>query len=155
MKTGLTSSIVPNGKIKLNNNIEGNCKFIKIQKNREIKLKWFQIRLVHSILGTNIVLRKMGIEKDDKCTFCKQERDSLDHIFWKCVHADLFLKQLQDNINDVYGNAVSMNLSETFVVFGGDGNLKSDSVLILLCCLQISLFTNGKWKRKYHYIYTF
>ena len=71
----------------------------------------------------------MGIEKDDKCTFCKQERDSLDHIFWKCEHADLFWKQLQDNINDVCGNAaVSMNLSETFVMFKGDGNLKSDSV---------------------------
>ena len=111
----------------------------QIQKIPKIKLKWFQIRLVHIMVGTKIVLKIMGIEEDDKCTFCKQERDSLDHIFWKSEHADLFWKQLQDNVNDVSENALSM--CETFVMFGGDGNLKSDSVfdfiilLALLCVL--------------------
>ena len=91
--------------------MSGTVHLEKYHTKKEIKLKWFQIRLVHIIFDTTIVIKKMGIEKDDKCTFCKQERDSLDHIFWKCVLADLFWKQLQDNINDVCGNAVSMNLS--------------------------------------------
>ena len=95
-------------------------------------------------MGTNIVLKKIGIEKDDKCTFCKQERGSLDHIFLKCKHADLFWKQLQDNVNDVCGNAVSMNLSETFVMFGGDGNLKSDSDFDFI--ILLAKFFNYKWK---------
>ena len=31
------------------------------QEIQEMKLKWFQIRLLHRILATNIVLKEMGI----------------------------------------------------------------------------------------------
>jgi hypothetical protein len=66
--------------------------------------------------------------------FFKQERDSLYHIFFKCEHADLFWKQLQDNVNDVCENAVSMtmNLSKTFVMFGDDGNQSLIPVFLII-----------------------
>ena len=40
---------------KLNKDINWSTTFKKIQKTQETKLKWFQIRLVHRILGTNVV----------------------------------------------------------------------------------------------------
>ena len=35
-----------------------------MQQIKEIKLKWFQIRIVHRIIVTNVVLMHMGIEND-------------------------------------------------------------------------------------------
>ena len=68
----------------------------------------------------------------------------MDFFVQKCEHADLFWKQLQDNANDVCENAVSMNLSETFVMFGYDGNLKSDSVFDFI--ILLAKFFTYKWK---------
>ena len=51
-----------------------------MQQIQEIKLKWYQIRLVHRIIATNIVLMHMGIENDITCSFCRQDRDSINHI---------------------------------------------------------------------------
>ena len=57
-----------------------------MQQIKEIKLKWFQIRLVHRIIATNVVLMHMGIENDITCSFCQQERDSINHIYFGHVH---------------------------------------------------------------------
>ena len=39
------------------------------QKIQEIKLKYFQIRLLHRILATNNVLKEMGITQSVLCDF--------------------------------------------------------------------------------------
>ena len=52
----------------------------------DIKLKWLQIRTVHRILATNVVLMKMGIVNCSKCTFYEDDKDSIDHIFWQCSY---------------------------------------------------------------------
>ena len=52
----------------------------KIRK-KDIKLKWLQIRIVHRILATNVVFMKMGTVNCSKCTFCKDDKDNIDHIF--------------------------------------------------------------------------
>ena len=49
------------------------------QEIQEMKLKWFQIRLLHRILATNIVLKEMSITQSVLCDFCNLERDSLQH----------------------------------------------------------------------------
>ena len=67
---------------KLNKDINWCITFKKMQQIQEIKLKWFQIRLVHRIIATNVVLMHMGIENDITCSFCRQDRDSINHIFW-------------------------------------------------------------------------
>ena len=46
------------------------------QKIQEMKLKWFQIRLLRRILATDIVLIEMGIIQSVLCDFCNLERDS-------------------------------------------------------------------------------
>ena len=58
---------------KLNKDINWCITFKKMQQIQEIKLKWFQIRLVHRIIATNIVLMHTGIENDITCSFCRQD----------------------------------------------------------------------------------
>ena len=51
--------------------------FEDIARISDIKLKWYQLRLTHRIIGTNTVLEKMGVVKDNKCNFCQNQRDSI------------------------------------------------------------------------------
>ena len=46
--------------IKLGEGTDWKACFKKTKKIQEVKLKWFQIRLLHRILATNIVFKKRG-----------------------------------------------------------------------------------------------
>ena len=50
--------------------------FLKIHKIDDIKLKWLQMRIVHRLIATNVVMKKMGIINCEQCTFC-DEKDSI------------------------------------------------------------------------------
>ena len=52
-----------------------------MQQIQEIKLKWFQIRLVHRIIATNIVLMHMGIENDITALFVDKTETQLTIYF--------------------------------------------------------------------------
>ena len=95
----------------------------------DIKLKWLQIRTVHRILATNVVLMKMGIVNCSKCTFCEDNKDSIDHIFWECHCIKRFwqiletLSKLNAKCNITFQAGITSNL----VLFG----LDSDNSVIL------------------------
>ena len=76
--------------IKLGEGTDWKACFKKTKKIQEVKLKWFQIRLLHRILTTNIVLKEMGIAQDVLCNFSNLERDSIQHCMWRCQHVKLF-----------------------------------------------------------------
>ena len=40
----------------------------------------------------------MGIENDINCSFCRRERDSINHIFWRCVYVKSFWEQFQTTL---------------------------------------------------------
>ena len=60
------------------------------------KLIIFQFKLLHRRLVTNNFLNKIGITPDDLCTFCRDERESLIHLFWSCRETNVFWKNFQD-----------------------------------------------------------
>ena len=60
------------------------------------KLKNFQFKLLHRRLATNDFLNKIGIRPDDLCSFCRDERESLIHLFWSCRKTNSFWKNFQD-----------------------------------------------------------
>ena len=124
---------------KLNKDINWCITFKKMQQIQEIKLKWFQIRLVHRIIAINVVLMHMGIENDITCSFCRQDRDSINHIFWSCTYVRSFLEQFQIVLNAGRSNATSVTLNENIVLFGHDIHFKSDNIFDLII-LQAKFF---------------
>ena len=50
----------------------------------EVKLKWFQIFLVHRILTTNVTLKRMEVTNDEKCTLCNAHNENNPHLFCRC-----------------------------------------------------------------------
>ena len=78
--------------------INWNTSFKKKKKKiREIKLKWYQIRLVQCILVKNVVLAHMGVEKDVTCSFCGKERDAIEHIFLEMRTCKTILGTIADS----------------------------------------------------------
>ena len=43
------------------------------------------MRILHTIIATNIVLKEMGVAADIQCNFCKDEKDRMEHIIWTFV----------------------------------------------------------------------
>ena len=129
-------------KAKLNKDINWCITFKKMQQIQEIKLKRFQIRLVHKIIATSVVLMHMGIENDITCSFCRHDRDSINHMFWSCTYVRSFWEQFQTVLNAGCSNATSVTLNENIVLFGHDIHFISNQItsLIWLFCKQSSLF---------------
>jgi hypothetical protein len=57
-------------------------------------LQWLQYRIVHRILGTNSFLHKIKYIDSPACTFCQNECETIEHIFWECKYVNSFLKDL-------------------------------------------------------------
>ena len=58
-------------------------------------LKAFQYKVLNSIIFTNKKLCKIGYIRDDKCSLCKTESESLYHILFECRHTKQFWKEFQ------------------------------------------------------------
>ena len=75
-----------NWEYKLRTAIDWHKVLKKTKKIKEIKLKWFQLRICFRILVTNKILKEMGIAQNDECNFCKSEKDAIDHYLWDSAY---------------------------------------------------------------------
>ncbi len=63
-----------------------NC-FSKLYASTSMtKLRSFQFRLLHRIIGINTKLYKWGITDSDKCSFCNENEETFVHLFYNCNH---------------------------------------------------------------------
>ena len=44
----------------------------------------FQFKFLHRIIPTNTYLYKVNIKDNERCSFCKNEPKSLEHLFFDC-----------------------------------------------------------------------
>ena len=114
---------------KVNYDINWKECFRKVQKIQEISLKWFQLKIIHRIVATNIVLKEIGVVNDILCTFCKNSRDSIEHMFWRCDISQRFWTAVQALINETCTAACNVMFTECLILFGTQENFKSDTVL--------------------------
>ena len=61
--------------------------FLTISKKvtKESRLRELHWKIVHNIYPTNILLFRMGIANSNKCTYCQQEIDFIEHFFFECT----------------------------------------------------------------------
>ena len=61
-----------------------------------IKMRWFQFRINHFILGTNKLLFKIGKCDSQLCTFCDSDIETIIHVLWECDVVQNFIKSISD-----------------------------------------------------------
>ena len=101
----------------------------QINDIKEIKLKWFQIRLCHNILVNNIILKKMGVTSSDMCNFCRNEKDSVQHYLWQCTFSQYFWDELEKTLTEKCTHCSQLKLNSELVLFGNDSKTKTDTTL--------------------------
>ena len=106
--------------------------FHLVHKIQEVKMKWFQLRIIHRCLGTNVILKQMRITTNDKCNFCDQEKDSIEHFIWECVYVKQFWDELNNLINDKCIHAINLKFSGCLVILGNDKAVEIDDVLYFI-----------------------
>ena len=92
---------------------------IPFKCSRSTDIQWFQYRILHHILGTNVMLRKIGYIENDKCTFCGIHPENIPHIFFDCNIVHDFWEAingwLRNNVNK------SIPLEKEIILFGMQG----------------------------------
>ena len=112
---------------KLQCNIDWNAIFSLVHQISEIKLKWFQTRIIHRILGTNICLKNMNLRLDDHCSFCNRYRENISHIFVDCDVVKDFLDQFKTLL--MQADIVSNNFSfEPLLLLFGYSTVNKDEM---------------------------
>jgi hypothetical protein len=124
-----------NWELKLGKRIDWDKVFKITNKISEVRLKWFQMKINYRIMVNNVMLKEMGVLSSDKCSFCKQSRDSVYHYLWDCDHTRNFWNNFERHLKNVCRHCDPLNLSDSLILFGCDNNVRTDTVFdfIVLC----------------------
>ncbi len=78
----------------------------------EVKLQWFQYRIIHRILGTNSLLHKIGIAESPLCSLCTQKPETILHLFWECPIVSCLISEITIWFSDLYGTEIEITASD-------------------------------------------
>ena len=117
---------------KLKSNISWNTVFIKVQKIKDVKLKWLQMHIINRIIATNIVLNKIGVTANTQGGFCNDQKDSIKHMFWKCACIRCFWTSLEKILKEKRETVLNVKFTQNLVLFGTEIDTKTDTVFDLV-----------------------
>jgi len=61
---------------------------------KDTKLISFNFRFLHRNITTNQFLKKINLSDNDKCTFCNEGIEEMEHLFYDCLVTENFWKLL-------------------------------------------------------------
>ena len=115
---------------------------------QESRLRELQWKILHNIYPTNILLHKIGLANNNKCTFCNDTIDFIEHFFVHCKQ----ISNIWTNVKDVFYHKYQKQviLNEITILFGIVGSvfLSVEEIncinhLILIAKMCISKYKYG------------
>ena len=58
------------------------------------KIKEVSLKLIHRIYPSNLFMQRYKKDINERCSFCKQAPEDLQHLFWSCPHLQSFWKNV-------------------------------------------------------------
>ena len=83
--------------------------------NFEPYVRAFQYKVLHSILFTNTKLFKIGFVREDKCSFCKSQSETLSHLLFDCKKTRSFWRDLEFYFYSLSKKFVHLTLKDVIV----------------------------------------
>ena len=120
---------------KLQRNIPWQSCFHQLSKIYDINIKWFQMRIIHRIIETNVMLKEMDVTNNNKCSFCLTAKDTIQHIFWECKHSQQFWTRFLVLLKEKCTSCYRLRLSKCLLLFGIDDNIKTENVFYFILLL--------------------
>ena len=97
---------------------------------KDTKLQWFNYRIINRILGTNKILFMCKIKNSPLCSVCKNETETIKHLFFYCPYVSNIWSQIGDWILQKTNHNIDFNAQ--VVLFGRKGNHNKILNLIIL-----------------------
>ena len=109
-----------------------NIFILPFRTTTETKLQWLQLQIIHRIIPCNIFLFKIKVTDSPICSFCKEDLETIEHLFADCH----IVKELWSNIEEWISNKFDRHISfdRKSILFGKFGNqniYKCDNLIIL------------------------
>ena len=80
-----------------------------LKTTKDIKLQNFTYKFLMRIIPTNKFVLKCHIRHATLCEFCSMEIETLNHLFWECIHVQHFWTNLSVFLQE-YNVLVQFNL---------------------------------------------
>ena len=93
------------------------------------QLQWFQMRILHRILPTEKYLFMCKIKDSPLCSFCKNENETLVHLFWECEICRQFWNDLLALIHSQCTHCERLSFTKQLVIFGTVDNVMTDRAM--------------------------
>ena len=96
--------------------IEWKLVFTKYRKcTKDVKLIDFQYKFIHRKIFTKRELLFMKIVDSDICSFCKEEREDIEHVYYNCQHTKNFWLHLETFLKNKIPEII---LTKLIIFFG-------------------------------------
>lgn len=111
----------PHNELKWEVDIPDLCQNWKIINNdifkltQDVRLRWFQYRILHRILGTNELLFKMGIKESNLCDLCHVVPETITHVLYECGISQLFWNNLRVWMLNVF--SIELLITKSSILF--------------------------------------
>ena len=123
-KAGQSTTITPHAcniwQQKLGVHIDENVWQMPRKATKEIRLKELQWKIVHRIYPTNIILQKMKVSETNKCNYCVDIIDHLEHFFCECTFVTGLWQHIESMIAVALGRRVKLTTKN--ILFGVQGD---------------------------------
>ena len=99
---------------------------------KETRLRELQWKIIHNLYPTNILLSKMKVTDDNKCTLCRNEVDFLEHFFFYCPPVKRFWIEVEQFLHGLTGIRTRLQVNDVLLGFSYVGNSKPKAVLNII-----------------------
>lgn len=89
------------------------------KSTNDVQLRNFQYKYLMRVIPTNLFLTKCRITDSSLCSFCNMEIETINHLFWECLHVQHFWRELANYVNqcepnfDVCFKTISFGICKT------------------------------------------
>ena len=132
LQQGKNTSPCANGfwKRKCNFDVSKSTWLKPMLSTKETRLRELQWKLLHNIYPTNILLAKIKVKPNNKCSLCPDEVDYVEHFFYECPSIKIFWKQVEGEILRLTAHKVKLTAQD--VLFGLQGKqVKAQDIHII------------------------
>ena len=121
---------------------------LAIQTTKESRLREFHFKILHNIYPTNILLCKMGISENNKCSHCPRDVDFIEHFFFECPKIRIIWEYVKNKIFQKYQIHLVLTRVEVLLGVYKKDNFSRESLkylnhLILVAKMCIGIYRYG------------
>ena len=111
------------------------------------KLQSFQLRLLNLSLVLNVQLFSWKITDSDKCFYCKDCPETLEHIFFYCCNAQKMLRAVEElSVN--YNHPFMGTFSAESVLFNNVDSNPDELINLLILLMKNMIYVNRCLKKR-------